>query len=110
MIIKVESLKDLKKLINGKKNQDINVIQLNTIAKEVQNEYKRAASEVGIKIDELKAMWDRITKAKTLISEAKNELITRNLRLVVNVAKNYIGRGLSLLDLENLNIQRGAVH
>ncbi len=99
------TLKGLKKLINKKKNQDINLIQLNTIAKEVQNEYKRVASEVGIKIDELKAKWDRITRARTLVSEAKDKLITHNLRLVVNVAKNYIGRGLSFLDL----IQEGNI-
>ncbi|MDP2754384.1 MAG: sigma-70 family RNA polymerase sigma factor [Nitrospirota bacterium] len=104
-IARYGTLKDLKKLINKKKNQDINPIQLNTIAKEVQNEYKQVASEVGIKIDELKAKWDRITKARILVSEAKNELITRNLRLVVNAAKNYIGRGLSLLDL----IQEGNI-
>lgn len=99
------TLKGLKKLIHKKKDQDINPIQLNTIAKEVQNEYKQAESEVGIKIDELKAKWDRITKARTLVSEAKDELITHNLRLVVNVAKNYIGRGLSFLDL----IQEGNI-
>src|SRR4030043_2275457 len=99
------TLKGLKKLINKKKSQDINPIQLNTIAKEVQNEYKQAESEVGIKIDELKARWDRITRARTLVSEAKDELITHNLRLVVNVAKNYIGRGLSFLDL----IQEGNI-
>src|SRR4030043_1370322 len=99
------TLKGLKKLINKKKSQDINPIQLNTIAKEVQNEYKQAESEVGIKIDELKARWDRITRARTLVSEAKDELITHNLRLVVNVAKNYIGRGLNLLDL----IQEGNI-
>ncbi len=99
------TLKGLKKLIHKKKNQDINPVQLNTIAKEVQNEYKQAELEVGIKIDELKDRWDRITRARTLVSEAKDELITHNLRLVVNVAKNYIGRGLSFLDL----IQEGNI-
>ncbi len=99
------TLKDLKKIILEKKKKNINLTQLNTISKEVQNEYKRVESEVGLKIDELKAKWDRITKARILVSEAKNELITRNLRLVVNVAKNYIGRGLSLLDL----IQEGNI-
>jgi RNA polymerase primary sigma factor len=104
-IAKHGTLKDLKKLIHGKKKKNIEPIQLNAIAKEVQNEYKQVESEVGVKIDELKSKWDRITKARILVSEAKNELITRNLRLVVNVAKHYIGRGLSFLDL----IQEGNI-
>jgi RNA polymerase primary sigma factor len=99
------TLKDLNKLINEKKKKHINPIKLNTLAKEVQDEYKHVELEVGIKIDELKANYDRITKARALVSEAKNELITRNLRMVVNIAKNYIGRGLSLLDL----IQEGNI-
>ena len=39
------------------------------------------------------------------VAEAKNELIIRNLRLVINIAKHYIGRGLSLLDM----IQEGNI-
>ena len=104
-VARYETLKNLEKLISEKKKRDITPIQLNTLAKEVQNEYKQVESEVGIKIDELKAKWDRITRARTLLSEAKDELITHNLRLVVNFAKNYIGRGLSFLDL----IQEGNI-
>ena len=104
-IARYGTLKDLEKLINEKKKKGVNPMELDAIAKEVQNEYKQVESEVGIKIDELKTKWDKITKARALVSEAKNELITRNLRLVINMAKNYVGRGLSLLDL----IQEGNI-
>ncbi|HKZ57871.1 MAG TPA: sigma-70 family RNA polymerase sigma factor [Thermodesulfovibrionales bacterium] len=104
-ITKYGSLKGLRKIINEKKTKKINVNKIQILAKDVEKVYKKISSEVGIKVDDLKAMWDRIIKAKTLISTAKNELITRNIRLVVNIAKNYVGRGLPLLDL----IQEGNI-
>jgi len=72
---------------------------------ERRREYKGLKSEVGIGIDEVRRMYDRITETRKLVSEAKHELIVRNLRLVINIAKHYVGRGLSLLDL----IQEGNI-
>jgi RNA polymerase primary sigma factor len=104
-VAKYRTLSGLNKIIKERKKQDLSALQLNAISKEVRKEYRQVESEVGIKIDQLKIHWDRITRARSLVSEAKNELITHNLRLVINIAKNYVGRGLNLLDL----IQEGNI-
>jgi RNA polymerase primary sigma factor len=104
-IKKYDNLKGLRVAINEKKKKGQNTKKLEALLKEVQADYKRVESEAGIKVDDLKEIWNRISKAKYLVTEAKNELITRNLRLVVNIAKNYVGRGLPLLDL----IQEGNI-
>ena len=104
-ITKYGSLKGMKAAIREKKKKNIDTRKIEALAKEIEKNYKKVESEVGAKVDEIKSMWSRIQKARMLIMTAKNELITRNLRLVVNIAKNYVGRGLPLLDL----IQEGNI-
>jgi RNA polymerase primary sigma factor len=48
---------------------------------------------------QLKAVLNEIRSARIVLEEGKDELVRCNLRLVVDVAKHYTGRGLSLLDL-----------
>ena len=99
------SLKDLRAAVNDKKKKGQSPKKIETLLKDVQADYKKVETEVGIRTDALKDMWSKISKARYLVGETKNELITRNLRLVVNIAKNYVGRGLPLLDL----IQEGNI-
>ncbi len=47
----------------------------------------------------LKVLLDEIRSARVVLERGKDELVRRNLRLVVDVAKHYTGRGLALLDL-----------
>ena len=42
---------------------------------------------------------NRIDRAEQNVEDGKNRLIQANLRLVVSIAKHYIGRGLQFLDL-----------
>lgn len=93
------SIKELRKKINDLKKSGEQSKQLESLYKEVYAEIKRIENDAGMKIEELKNIWQKIYKAKCLVEETKNELVTRNLRLVVNIAKNYVGRGLPLLDL-----------
>ncbi|HMK49280.1 MAG TPA: sigma-70 family RNA polymerase sigma factor [Thermodesulfovibrionales bacterium] len=99
------TLRDLKQLINEKKKKAHVPLKLLMLFKEVSQEYKDIESQVGMTADELKRKYVSLSKAKEYVDSAKNELITHNLRLVINIAKNYVGRGLSLLDL----IQEGNI-
>ncbi|KJU84803.1 RNA polymerase sigma factor RpoD [Candidatus Magnetobacterium bavaricum] len=104
-IARYGTIRDIKRIINLKQFASKDSKNTGTMLRDAISEHKNIESELGIKVEELKKHWDRVAKAKELVVKAKDELITRNLRLVVNIAKNYVGRGLPLLDL----IQEGNI-
>jgi RNA polymerase primary sigma factor len=59
----------------------------------------------------LRTFQQQIAHARVQLEQAKDGLVQRNLRLVVDLAKRFTGRGLSLLDLiqeGNLGLMRAA--
>ncbi len=67
--------------------------------KDLREKLARIEEETGVPAPVMKELHRRICKADKDGLDAKNELIKANLRLVVSIAKKYINRGLSLLDL-----------